>query len=88
MSCDSRGGGPQLRYPWQSPYLDALTETDSARLPLKISVAEKAIATRLQLPALSVDEYGAIQDALHTLRFLLNEQSEKRTGTDESEKSA
>lgn len=68
------------RFPWQDPYLAALTEFDPIKLTLKIGEAEIAIAARLvQQP--DGEELEALHDALRNLRFLLN-QRDRNTKAD------
>jgi hypothetical protein len=58
---------------WQGPYLDVLMETDPDQLPLKVSRALRAIATRLtttELKSISTEEKRALENALATLRKL------------------
>jgi hypothetical protein len=35
---------PQLKYPWQNPVIDALTEFNPKWLPAKVSAAQRAIS--------------------------------------------
>jgi hypothetical protein len=59
--------------PRQGPYLDVLMETDPDQLPLKVSRALRAIATRLtttELKSISTEEKRALENALATLRKL------------------
>jgi hypothetical protein len=64
----------KLKFPeWQTPYQEALLESDKKRLEAKIHLAEWKIFRRLQ--TISADnnhqeEKAAIADALSTLRSL------------------
>jgi hypothetical protein len=60
-----------IRFSWQKPYLEALTEFDPAKLPLKINAAQRAIACRLRERP-DFDELQALQDALANLRILMD----------------
>jgi hypothetical protein len=68
-----------LKYQWQLPYREALTELDRNRLAAKIVQAESVIRERLQaleaLQALDHDahnheEVQALEDAISSLRVL------------------
>lgn len=72
-----------LRYPWQQAIADALAANPEA-LPLKINLAEKAIAVRQkEMPQPDRAERLAITEALRCLRTLIDETlltSPRRTG--------
>ena len=71
---------PYLKYSWQRPVLDALTEIRQDRLHLKVNAAERAIAARLRDPnPPDLNEQLALQDASRSLRILFPEMSEPRT---------
>ena len=62
----------ELKYPWQTPVLEALVELDPIQLPQKIAVAEATIAERrseLSGVANQVKRI-ALDDAQHTLMTL------------------
>ncbi|PYU23798.1 MAG: hypothetical protein DMG30_10665 [Acidobacteria bacterium] len=62
-----------IKYPWQQPVLDAFLAPSNS-LPLKISIAEGAIAARLTDPQQTdLTERIALNDALRALRVLLEE---------------
>ena len=75
-----------LNYVWQQSVMAALNAFD-ASLPLKINIAQNAIAARLQVSKLmDLEEYMAIRDALRTLDLLIvqpykHERSETREQT-------
>jgi hypothetical protein len=64
---------PETKYPWQKLVFEALRETDAAKLAAKINAAEQAIAQRLCLRTLHLEEHAAIQGALRVLRVLIEE---------------
>jgi hypothetical protein len=67
----------ELRYPeWQTPYQEALLETDKKKMEAKVHLAEWKIFQRLQTISADSDHYGertAIADALNALRVLKRE---------------
>jgi hypothetical protein len=65
---------PNVRYEWQRPYLAAALETDSRRLPGKITEARREIRRRLfDCAPVDVDEQSAVADALNALVTLEKE---------------
>ena len=67
-----------VKYPWQSPVLEAFREFDSDQLPEKIAIAEDAIAKRLvelDGPA-DEEETQALHDAHNTLTVLKRQRRE------------
>jgi hypothetical protein len=67
-----------VKYPWQSPVLEAVREFDSERLAKKIVVAEDAIAKRqAELNgAADQEETHALDDAQSTLKTLKRQHRE------------
>lgn len=66
---------PILKYPWQPIVMDAVNETCRERLPVKISLAEKAISERLRTgPAPDIEEHCALSDALSDLEDIASQQ--------------
>ena len=75
MSVDD--ADPQLKYPWQKPVLDALTEFNPKWLPLKATAAKRAISARFRdIGPVNLDEWIALQDAMRSLRILFPAESE------------
>jgi hypothetical protein len=66
----------QIKYPWQQSVVDAfLAPPDS--LAMKINIAERMIAARLQdSKSVDLEERIALQDALHALQVLIAETKE------------
>lgn len=63
-------------YPWRTPFLCAVFETDPAKMPARISKATKAIEARLGQPTqLDSAECRAIEDARRGLATLGSEGS-------------
>ena len=63
----------ELKFPeWQTPYLQALVETDQRKLVGRVDLAEMAILSRLEAIQISSDrtEKQAIEDALSGLSVL------------------
>jgi hypothetical protein len=76
---------PNLKYPWQQAVSDAFKEPRSEDLPLKVSVAQRAIAARLRdhtAPA-KLDEQLAIREALGSLSVLCPETTTKESDQNE-----
>jgi len=66
----------ELKFPeWQTPYLEALVETDQWKLVERVDLAEMAILSRLEAIQSSSDraEKQAIEDALSGLSVLKTE---------------
>jgi hypothetical protein len=61
-----------VRYAWEEAVHDALVASPDV-LPLKINIAERAIAARLNDTQLSGNERIALKDALNLLHILLTE---------------
>jgi hypothetical protein len=65
---------PEVRYPWQRPYLAAALETDSQQLIYKVNEARCEIRRRLSNGSPVDDsERLAVADALHALATLESE---------------
>jgi len=65
---------PALKYPWQQFVLDAFIEFRPESLPVKINLAERAIAERLREPnPPDLEESTALRDALRSLHVLFPE---------------
>ena len=69
----------RLLYPdWQAEYTKALVELDPSKLPDLLSAAEAAISISKRVQALAEatnqPERQAMQDALHTLRVLKDDE--------------
>jgi len=76
----------ETKYPWQQPILEAFLASPEA-LPLKVNVAEKAIAARLvDARKPDLEEQLALNDGLQTLRVLLAEINASRKPPDGNEK--
>jgi hypothetical protein len=63
----------ELKFPeWQTPYVEALVETDERKLVQRVNLAEMAILSRLEAIQTSSDrvEKQAIEDALSGLSVL------------------
>jgi hypothetical protein len=62
---------------WVSLYQSALIELEQAKMSGRIKAAQKSILDRVEklrkIPGLHSEEYHAIDDALHALRFLAAE---------------
>lgn len=73
-------------FPWQQKVVDADLAPPDA-LPIKINIAERAIAARLNDPNLGRYERVALRDGLSALRVLIAEcKSEPARTTDENKK--
>jgi hypothetical protein len=85
---------PNLKYPWQQAVSDAFKEPRSENLPVKFSVAQRAIAARLRdhTAPPKLDEQLAIRDALRSLSVLCPEpttkESDQKEEFDEKKRSA
>jgi hypothetical protein len=69
----------ELKFPeWQTPYVEALVETDQRKLVQRVDLAEMAILSRLEAIQSSSDrvEKQAIEDALNGLTILKKETAE------------
>jgi len=69
----------ELKFPeWQTPYVEALVETDQRKLVQRVDLAEMAILSRLEPIQSSSDrvEKQAIEDALNGLTILKRETAE------------
>lgn len=73
-----------VRYPWQQTVLDAFMASPDV-LPLKINLAEKAIAGRLNDPQLGNYERIALRDPLNVLHVLIAESRAYATLKDRTE---
>jgi hypothetical protein len=61
----------RLQYPaWQTPYLAAMLEMNSANIKAKIVDAKTAIQLRIVSHSAAPEERQAILDALSALKFL------------------
>jgi hypothetical protein len=78
MSDVSQDTFDSVKYPWQSPVLEAFREFSSDQLPEKIRIAEAAIAKRLvELNgATDQEETQALHDAQNTLAVLKRQRRE------------
>lgn len=73
---------PALNYPWQKAVLDVFREFDSEGLPIKINLAERAIAERLgDGTPVEQPEHTAIADAQRALQFLFPKRLGSREGS-------
>lgn len=64
-----------LKYRWQPIVMDAVNETCRERLPVKISLAERAIDERLRTgPAPDIEEHCALSDASFALQEIASQQ--------------
>jgi len=64
-------------YPWQQAVIDAFQSSRDS-IPVKVSVAERAIADRLSDPnQADLEELLALKDALHSLHLLIAETKPK-----------
>jgi hypothetical protein len=68
----------EIKYPWQQPVLEAFMASRDS-LPVKISVAERAIAARLRdrQQQTDISERIALDDALRMLQILIAETAPK-----------
>jgi hypothetical protein len=66
-------------YPWQAAYRAAITETDPARLPLKLYEAQSALEER-RLSPIGASEEKALAEAEEVLRLLQNERLDSFDG--------
>ena len=68
---------PTQGYAWQRPYEAAILETDSTKLPARITAAEAAIDARIaeiqSMNNATADEWQAIEGARSGLKILIAE---------------
>jgi hypothetical protein len=72
------GDCPAFKYPWQQAYLAALMETNPDELLVKIVSAQCAISRRLAGNDPDFDERTALDDAMHSLKFLFTQDKARR----------
>ena len=85
---DSDAKPGRAAYPWQQAVMDAFQSSRDS-IPVKVSVAERAIADRLSDPnQADLEELLALKDALHSLHLLIAETKPKSPTAQEKKDTA